>query len=325
MSYTHLSQDERYQIQWLLGQGHTCSAIARHLGRHASTIRREVQRQRDPQQGYRAWQAHAQARQRQCQRRNARALTPCQWALVYSYLQRDLSPEQAAHRLSAEKRLRVSTSGIYRHLRPHAPQLRTRLRHGPKGYRRRGASGRGQLSKCRSIHERPASVQKRQRIGHWEGDTIVSGKGGASVVVTLTERRSRYTVARHVSTRQAQPVCEAIIEALRPHRQRCQSLTLDNGKEFAQHAFVERCLDAKVYFADPHSPWQRGTNENHNGLLRQYLAKGSDLGKISQLEVDEAVYRLNHRPRKCLGWKTPHEVFYGLGMTPLTLGVPRTL
>lgn len=172
MSYTHLSQDERYQIQWLLGQGHTCSAIARHVGRHASTIRREVQRQRDPQQGYRAWQAHAQARL---------------------------------------------------------------------------------------------------------------------------------------------------------NRQRCQSLTLDNGKEFAQHAFVERCLDAKVYFADPHSPWQRGTNENHNGLLRQYLAKGSDLGKISQLEVDEAVYRLNHRPRKCLGWKTPHEVFYGLAMTPLTLGVPRTL
>lgn len=324
MSYTHLSQYERYQIQWLHSQSQSCSAIARHLKRSVSTIGREIQRHSSAEQGYCAPQAHEQARQRQCQRRNARALTASQWALVHSYLQQDLSPEQAAHRLGAEKRLRVSTSGIYRHIRLHAPQLRPHLRHGPKGYRR-CASGCGQLRNCRSIHERPASVDKRQRIGHWEGDTIVSGKGGTSVVATLTERRSRYTLARHVSTRQAQPVCEAIIQALRPHRHRCQTLTLDNGKEFAQHAFVELRLQAKVYFADPHSPWQRGTNENHNGLLRQYLAKGSDLGNVSQLEVDEAVYRLNHRPRKCLGWKTPHEVFYGLCMTPLTLGLPRTL
>ena len=163
-------------------------------------------------------------------------------------------------------------------------------------------------------------MDKRARLGDWEGDTIASGAGGLAGLVTLTERLSRYTLAQHVQRRQAEPVGQAIIEMLRPHPRRRHTLTLDNGKEFAEHRWVHRRLKTKVYFADPHSPWQRGLNENHNGLLRHYFPKGSDLGMASEEQVLQAVYRLNHRPRRCLGWKTPHEVFHGYKVTPLTLG-----
>lgn len=231
-----------------------------------------------------------------------------------------------ACRLKLEQRLLISASCIYRHIHSRAGAWRERLRHGRKGYPRRGAlHPRGQLKGCVRIAQRPPSVDKRQRIGHWEGDTIVSGGGQRAALVTLVERRSRLMLAVPVRTRQAEPVAQAIIETLRMHRRRAMTLTLDNGKEFAQHAFVAQCLRLKVYFADPHSPWQRGTNENANGLLRQYLPKGSDLGAFTQIDIDEALYRLNHRPRKCLGWRTPHEVYYGFKPTSLTLTDPRTL
>jgi transposase, IS30 family len=187
--------------------------------------------------------------------------------------------------------------------------------------KKRYASGqerRGTLKNRVSIEHRPAVVDKRSRIGDWEGDTVI-GKGHQGVLVTLVERKSRYTLAARLDSRHSNKVTQAIIELLRPHKLQCKTLTFDNGKEFAEHEFIAKCLNAKVYFAHPYCSWERGLNENHNGLLRQFFPKETNLLRVTQDEVNEAVYRLNHRPRKCLGYRTPHEVFYGLEMRPLKL------
>ena len=237
-------------------------------------------------------------------------------------LQLDLSPQQVSERLRLEQRLCISHGCIYRRLHQLRWDRTPRLRCGQR--RRKAPEGVGQLPDRVGIEQRPAIVDERSRLGDWEGDTIVSGQGALGAILTLAERCSRYTLAAPLKRRQADATGEAIIELLRPHRTKRHTLTLDNGKEFAQHGRVARYLDMPVYFADPHSPWQRGLNENHNGLLRYYFPKGSDLSAVTETEVLDAVYRLNHRPRKCLGWKTPHEVFHGFEMTPLTLQHWRT-
>ena len=323
MSYTHLSQDERYQIQCLLQLGCCASDIARQLARHPSTIRREIARNTNAQGSYRAQAAQSQAHARQSQRSNAWCFEHEDWRLVMAYLQLDLSPQQVSERLLLEQRLCISHTCIYQRLqRPGTEHLSLRC-----GQRRRKARARGagQIPDRVGIEQRPAIVDERSRLGDWEGDTIVSGQGALGAIVTLNERASRYTLAMPLERRLAEDTGEAIIELLRPHRQCRHTLTLDNGKEFAQHARVAHQLDMQLFFADPHSPWQRGLNENHNGLLRYYFPKGSDLGRVSQQQVLDAVHRLNHRPRKCLGWKTPHEVFNGFEIVPLTLCDWRTL
>lgn len=319
MTYTHLSQAERYQIQALRTAGHSIGAVASVLGRHPSSISRELRRNGASRTRYKAEQAHRLASLRQTSRRNARQFSELVWALVHQYLQLDLSPEQVSARLKLEARLSISHTCIYHYVRRQGKtliqHLRCRKRRKTHGLPER----RGQLKGRVGIEQRPAVVDARTRIGDWEGDTIVSGGHRPGVLVTLAERRTRYTLVAPVSSGKAEPVAQAMIELLSPHRNVCHTITLDNGKEFAEHAFIAKRLGAKVYFADPYCSWQRGLNENHNGLLRQYFAKGSDLGQLSLVQVQEAMHRLNHRPRKCLGWKTPHEVFYGFEVLPLTL------
>ena len=176
------------------------------------------------------------------------------------------------------------------------------------------------MRNCVRIDQRPKVVDKRSRIADWEGDTVI-GCGHQGVLVTLVERKSRYTLAAPLPRRTSALVGQAMIDLLRPHKARCKTITLDNGKEFADHEFIAKCLRAKVYFAHPYCSWERGLNENHNGLLRQYFPKDMSLAGVTQCQVDAAVYALNHRPRKCLGWRTPHEVFYELETTPLKLGI----
>lgn len=254
---------------------------------------------------YQAHNAHQQALSRQSGQTNAQRFDDAQWELVLSYLQLDLSPQQAAARLGLEKRLRISHTCIYNRLR-RMGQGAPRLRCGQR--RRKAHTGAGQLRDRVGIAQRPAIVDKRARLGDWEGDTIASGAGGLAGLVTLTERLSRYTLAQHVQRRQAEPVGQAIIEMLRPHPRHRHTLTLDNGKEFAEHRWVHRRLKTKVYFADPHSPWQRGSNENINGLIRQYLPKGTDLSVHSQEKLDAIALQLNMRPRKRFDFKCPIEV-----------------
>ena len=322
MNYTQLSLNERYQISALLQAGQSKVSIAKQLGRHRSTIDREISRcaqtsRYDPQM------AHASAMQCQQLSRNATTIAVNILAHVDCYLRLALSPQQVCGRLSAEGIKAPSVESVYQHVlndQRHAGDLYTYLR-GQKARRKRYASGRerrGRIAGRVCIEQRPAIVDKKSRIGDWEGDTVI-GKNHKGVLVTLVERRSRYTLACQAHTKEALPVCEAIIEMLRPHRDVCHTITFDNGKEFAQHQHVADCLEAKVYFAHPYCSWERGLNENTNGLLRQYFPKGTDLQQITQIQVQDAVYALNHRPRKCLGYKTPHEVFYGLPMTAIKL------
>jgi IS30 family transposase len=188
---------------------------------------------------------------------------------------------------------------LYKHLRC---QKKRRKRYGM--YDRRG-----KLPNCRSIEERPASVNTRKRLGDWEVDTLI-GKQQKQAMLTLTERKSRFTLLGKVPRRTAQIVHQQICKLLLPVRDKVHTLTSDHGKEFADHELIEEILQLKFYFAHPYAAWERGTNENTNGLLRQYFPKKSDFQTISNKEIKQAISRLNFRPRKCLAFKTPFEVFF---------------
>ena len=322
MTYTHLTQEERYQIHALKRQNISLARIGAELQRDRSTIARELKRNAGPH-GYKPAVAHKQARARQCERRNAVCFSAEQWRHVQAYLRLYLSPQQCSGRLKLEKAITISPESIYQHAyrdKAKGGNLVSYLRC-QKVRRKRYASGqerRGVLKNRIGIEQRPVVVDERRRIGDWEGDTVI-GQGHQGVLVTLVERKSRYTLACRLGSRHSTKVTAAVIELLRPHKAQCKTLTFDNGKEFAEHEFIAKCLDAKVYFAHPYCSWERGLNENHNGLLRQFFPKSTNLLKVSQDEVNDAVYHLNHRPRKCLGYRTPHEVFYRLKMTPLKL------
>lgn len=320
MTYKHLTREERYQIHALRRQGISLAVIALELNRSRSTITRELKRNADAK-GYKPAKAHDRARTRQSTRRNARQFGTQQWSQVHSYLRLGLSPEQVSGRLKEERELRISHECIYQHIYSDKRADGDLVQHlrCQKVRRKRYASGqerRGTLKNRVSIEQRPAIVDQRSRIGDWEGDTVV-GKGHQGVLVTLVERKSRYTLAQQLDSRHSAGVTEAVIALLRPHKDLCETITFDNGKEFAQHEFIADSLGAHVYFAHPYHSWERGLNENTNGLLRQYFPKSTNLRKVSQHEVDDAVYRLNHRPRKCLNYRTPHEVFMGLEIRPL--------
>lgn len=294
--------------------------IAVQLERSVSTIAREIERAGAAQR-YQADAAHGLALKRQSMCRNARHIAPEHWPVVQAFLRLYMSPEQIGGRLAAEGAMPVSHESIYQYIYRNKAQggdLVSYLRC-QKARRKRYGSGnerRGQLKDRVCIEQRPAVVQARTRIGDWEGDTVI-GRGNTGVLVTLVERYSRYTLVRSLPNREAAPVSAAIVEMLRPHKASCLTLTFDNGKEFADHVFFSKCLQAVVFFAHPYHSWERGTNENTNGLLRQFFPKAMSFVHLSAVDVDEAAYRLNHRPRKCLGYRTPHEVFYDLPIRPL--------
>ncbi|MBS0172755.1 MAG: IS30 family transposase, partial [Nitrospira sp.] len=169
---------------------------------------------------------------------------------------------------------------------------------------------RGAIKNRIGIDERPGIVDQKSRIGDWEGDTVI-GKNHRGALVTLAERKSRYILAAQVPGKHASGVTAAIMRLLRPHKDKCYTMTFDNGKEFAEHETIAAELDADVYFAHPSHSWERGLNENSNGLLRQYFPKAMELIEVTQEQVQWAVDRLNHRPRKVLGFRTPFEIFFG--------------
>jgi IS30 family transposase len=307
MSYTHLSQDERYQIQHLHGGGFSSREIASELARDGSTIRRELRRNADSDGGY----AARPAQRRSVQRRHEASAQPridaLQWTQVEARLAEGWSPDQIA----GSGEVTMSHERIYQHIgddRQRGGTLWKFLRRRKRRRRNRcGTPRQRQRFGGRRIAKRPAIVQTRCRVGDWEGDTIV-GKGLARVV-TLVERKTLYVRLRRVPCGEAGPTALAILHALYPLRKRVHTLTWDNGSEFAQHARIDIALDATSYFADPFSSWQRGCNENTNGLLRQYLPKGGDLGAITEEQLQQIEDRLNQRPRKRLGYRTPQAMF----------------
>lgn len=318
MSYNHLTMNERnviYRMQW---QGYSDAEIARCLGRHRSTIGRECKRNRSCRGSYNAGTAQALANsRRRAHLRRPKTGHRCLMAYVTQRLEADWSPEQIAGRLSScgSAALTISHTTIYRWIwsdPQRSARFRPFLRIAQKPRRKPYGkpSRRGQILGKRSIDERPQEANQRQRLGDWEGDTIV-GKGRKGYLVTCVDRASRYLMARKVKTCASEPVAERLQETIGklPASKR-HTLTLDNGREFARPIELERRLSLQIFFAHPYHSWERGTNENTNGLLRQYMPKSSDLSLVTDKQLRSYVCALNHRPRKCLGYRSPFEVFH---------------
>ncbi len=310
MSYTQLTQEQRYQISALLKMGHNRTEIATVIGVHKSTVSRELRRNRG-QSGYRPKQAHQKALSR---RKKAKPRIPkATWMLIEDKLRQDWSPEQIAGWLKRNKDIQISPERIYQYVladKQAGGDLHKHLRCQKKRRKRYGSyDRRGKLPDRVSIDERPEIVDTRERLGDWEADTIL-GKGRRHAIVTLTERKSRLALLSKVERRTAELVGEAIIHLLQPLTDLLHTITGDNGKEFAQHQRIARELKIDFFFTHPYSAWERGANENMNGLVRQYIPKSRDLATVTDQELEVIMYKLNHRPRKCLDFRSPFEVFF---------------
>ena len=224
----------------------------------------------------------------------------------------DWSPEQVSLWLKKFYNICVSHEWIYQYIlqdKANGVKLHQHLRCQKQRRQRYGSySRRGQITDRVSIDERPDEVDLRSRIGDWELDTII-GKGHKQAIVSLTERKSRYALIQKVEQKTSECVSNAIINLLSPFSESVITMTSDNGKEFADHKHIADKLDAQFYFAHPYASWERGLNENTNGLIRQYFPKDRDFRTITQKEINQTMHKLNNRPRKCLGMKTPNQVF----------------
>jgi IS30 family transposase len=313
MSYTQLTHEERYQISVLLKAGLNQTEIAMLLKRHKSTISREISRNTGLR-GYRPKQAQHLAEERRTSKVRPR-ISHTLWNDVRKLLREEWSPEQISLWLKSEKSISISHEWIYQYILQDKQQNGSLFHHLRCQKQRRKRYGsynrRGQLIDRISIDERPEIVDSRSRIGDWELDTII-GKNHKQAIVSLTERKSRFTLIQKVKRKTAQSVSNAIINLLSPFSKQVHTLTSDNGKEFADHKNIADKLNAKFYFAHPYASWERGLNENTNGLIRQYFPKGRDFTSITQKEINQAMNKLNNRPRKCLGMKTPNQVFLGI-------------
>lgn len=308
MSYQQLTEGKRYQISALLAQGSSAIVIAELLGIHRSTVYRELKRN-SLQASYDPGTAHQQAVQRR--------VSACKYRVseqVVRYVELALSwlwsPEQISG-VSKLIGLPVSHEWIYRHVATDkvlGGKLYKFLRQGHKRYRKGSNSKRSVIPDPRLIDDRPAIVETRERFGDWEVDTVM-GKHGTGALVTLAERKTRMYLVRRIDAKRAVDVRDAIIDMLMPYAAHVHTITADNGSEFVEHKAVADALNADVYFAHPYSSWERGLNENFNGLLRQFIPKGSDLRLITDEDVRRAEKSLNLRPRKCLGFRQPEVVF----------------
>ena len=322
--YYHLSMNEREKVLILYTEKKSLHAIAKTIGRSVSTVSRELKRNNSSNQTYSAIEAQEkyQKRRRRCKRTKLLSNTGLKDIVVRLFLEYQWSPEQIANRLVYEESaFRISYSTIYRAI--YAGMLDTgQLSHGNRGVirklRHRGKTRRrkdsvetrGKIVISNRIQKRPKEADNRQVIGHWEADTV-AGKTGSACLVTITDRCSRYLLAGKVAKKYSTLVADkmvALLSAL-PKKKR-RTITPDRGKEFANHTRVTELLNLPFYFPDPHAPWQRGTNENTNGLLREYLPKSFDIALSSEENIADFIQKLNHRPRKCLAWKTPYEVFF---------------
>ena len=334
-NYKQLSIEERTLIQTQLEMGIKPAAIAKELGRSASTLSRELSRNgwirpKDRCErgrplvagGYRSAAAQQRAHAGTTKPRVARRLRPDTplWERVCHYLKARYSPEQIAGTLALVHPdtpfLQVSHETIYTaiYAMPRG-ELRTevigwlRFGHAKRRPRARGEDRRGRIPDMVSIHERPPEVEERLVPGHWEGD-LIKGAFNRSAIGTLVERTTLFTVLSRMEDASAEAALSGFSHVLnRIESQKRLSLTYDQGKEMTEHQRLTQTTGVKVYFADPHSPWQRGLNENTNGLLRQYFPKGTDLSGFTQEELDAVAWQLNTRPRKSLGFKCPAELF----------------
>ena len=315
MEYHQLTYGERYRIARMKSMGQSLRAIARKLGRSASTISREVRRNADPGTGgYWLDKAHSYAVARRRRSRRGTHFGERQVQLVHELMQHRWSPQQISGRLRKMGTLDIGTSTIYRWIKRDKARggaLWERTRRLSRRYRKgyRVVDHRGRLSGKRSIDERPLRVQQRLEFGHWEGDTVM-GRDGRHCILTLVERKTLKVRIRKLPARQAVEVNKVLHQELGPKGDLLiKSLTLDNGTEFHGYAQLEGRHGTKFYFARPYHSWERGTNENTNGLIRQYLPKGTCFKDLTNKHCRQIEQALNSRPRKKLGFATPDEAY----------------
>jgi len=313
MSYSQLTEGQRYQIYSLKDTDHNQEEIASKVGVSPSTISRELKRNTG-KRGYRPKQANEMAIKRRHEASKATRMTKEMQARVTEYLNQEWSPEQISGYFRAEGGDWVSHETIYQFVledKKNGGTLYKRLRHSGKKRKKRygGLDRRGEIKDRVSIDSRPKSIEKRDRIGDWEIDLVI-GKNHKGAIVTMVDRLSLMTLIAKVDSKHAEFVTKATTRLLRRYkRHAAHTITADNGKEFSGHKEISKALGVDFYFAHPYSSWERGTNENTNGLIRQYLPKGTEFEPVNDEKCRFIMDRLNNRPRKCLGYRTPKQVF----------------
>ena len=315
MKYHQLTENERYQIYVLMKAGLTQKQIAEALERDPATIRRELKRNRGLK-GYRPAQAQRLSDTRRSRAAKSIKITDDVWSWIEQLIRQDLSPQQVVDYLKTHKKLSLHHETLYQLIyadKIAGGDLYKHLRVASKPYRKRYGSydRRGKIKNRVDIDERPEIVAQRSRIGDWEGDTIM-GKGHQSALLTMVGRKALYTLIVRLTGKQADLLAQAAIKEMIALKDQVETITFDNGLEFSEHEKIAQALDADIYFAHPYASWERGINENTNGLIRQYFPKGTDFNLVSDKEIQYVMDRLNNRPRKTRGCRSPNELFKGL-------------
>ena len=314
MNYNQLTENERYQIYALKKAGHCQKEIAGVLGRSPSTISRELRRN-EGLRGYRPKQAQRLSDARRNGAYKARKVTTFIKVDIESLIRQELSPQQVVGYLARHKGLSLHHETVYQLIyadKASGGDLYTHLRVASKPYRKRYGSydRRGKIKGRVSIDDRPAVVDRGNRIGDWEGDTVI-GNGRRSALLTMVERKTLYTVIVRLTGKRADLLAEAAVQGMQHLKDRVKTITLDNGLEFSRHETIAEGLEADIYFAHPYASWERGINENTNGLIRQYFPKGTEFNEVSDAQIEHVMSRLNNRPRATRGDRSPNELFMG--------------
>ena len=314
MNYKQLTENERYQIYVMKKAGHSQKDISEILERSPSTISRELRRNQGLR-GYRPAQAQRFSDYRRQEARKAYKLTPEVMNWIRRLIRQELSPQQVVDYLKRHKQLSLHHETVYQLIyddKATGGTLYQHLRIVSRPYRKRYGhyDRRGKIKNRVGIEARPAIVEKRSRIGDWEGDTII-GKGRKSALLTLVERKTLYTMMIQLTGKRADLLARAAVAGMKQLKSKVKTITFDNGLEFAEHVDIGKGLDADIYFAHPYASWERGTNENTNGLIRQYFPKGTDFNRVSDKQIKRVMERLNNRPRETRGCRSPNELFMG--------------
>lgn len=311
-TYHQLTPGERYELSALRKQGLKPAAIARALGRHRSTIGREIRRNSNRDGAYRPSTADQMTRGRRSRSRRNQRFSAADWRLVDPLIREDFSPDQVSGWLRRFRLLSISHETIYRHVWvdwKRGGTLHRHLRGARKQRRKRYGryDSRGRLAGKRPISERPPGAENRSRVGHLEGDTVLGTD--RHCLLTLVDRKTGFTWIGKLDARTVDATNRVAIKLLNATNRTTRTVTVDNGTEFHGYKAIEAATGVSFFFAAPHHSWERGTNENTNGLIRQYAPKRTSLAQLTQADCDRIAAKLNNRPRRRLGFRTPTECY----------------